>query len=405
MVLHMQVAAGVLMALAALVIAWILSGKKIPRRSPGKLFWWMFLLLLWPVGGVLLVSRWTEGLGTVTHLRDDFPWGLWKFNVLYGVALAAGGFVTAGAVYVFRLRPFYPILRTAILTAFLSYSFLGLISLLIDIGRPLNFWSPFIHWQHHSVLFEVFWCISLYTVVLTVEFSPILLERLRWNRLVRAIHAITLPSVIAGVILSTLHQSSLGSLFLIVPNKLLPLWYSPLLPVYFFLSAVATGVSMIILVSRISLRVLGKGPDSSTLVALSRAIPPVLLIYLFLRVIDVTARDAWVFIFRYPAQGLSFALEAGLLVLPVILLLNPRLSESRHSLNVAVASVILGVVLNRLNVAWFGLLTATGTIYIPSWQEIIVTVNLISYAVVIFGLAARYLPVFAHRRTAAPRMA
>ena len=401
----LQLAAAILMAVAAIAACWNLSGKKIPLRAPRQLFWWSFLLLLWPTGGALLVSRWTLGLGAVTHLQDDFPWGLWKFNVLYGVALAAGGFVTAGAVYVFRLRPFYPILRTAILTAYLSYFFLGLASLLIDIGRPLNFWSPFIHWQHHSVLFEVFWCIALYTVVLTVEFSPILLEKLRWNRLARSIHAITVPGVVAGVILSTLHQSSLGSLFLIVPRKLLPLWYSPILPLFFFISAVAVGISMIILVSRISLRILGKGPDPSTLASLARGIPPLLLIYLFLRVIDLTARDAWPFLFRYPPQGMSFILETAFLAFPAILLMNPRLQETRHSLTFASTGVILGVVLNRLNVAWFGLLPSAQTIYVPSWQELIVTLNLISYAVVIFGLAAKYLPIFEHANATSTRTA
>jgi Ni/Fe-hydrogenase subunit HybB-like protein len=394
----LYVTIGLIMALLAIIVCWLLSGKKLPGWRTRVIFWWLFLPVLWTTGGILLVSRWTEGLGSVTHLSDTFPWGLWKFNVLYGVALGAGGFVTAGLVYVFRIRVFYPILRTAVLIAYLGYTLLGLVSLLIDIGRPLNFWSPFVNWQHYSVLFEVFWCISLYTIVLTVEFSPILLERLGWNRVARSIHLITIPSVMAGVILSTLHQSSLGSLFLIVPEKILPLWYSPLLPLFFFISAIAGGMAMIVVVSLLCLRLLGKGPRPSVLVSLSRVISPLLIIFLFLRVIDLTVHNAWVYIFSYPFQGLTFVIEMAFFVLPVYILLYPRNRESQRALFFASACVVLGVILNRLNVAWFSLIPASSYVYIPSWKEMVITLNLVSYGVCIFSLAARHLQLFEHPR-------
>jgi Ni/Fe-hydrogenase subunit HybB-like protein len=269
-------------------------------------------------------------------------------------------------------------------------------ALLVDLGRYHQIWRPIFYWQHHSVLFEVSWCIMLYTGVLTVEFAPILLDKLGWERLSRAVHAITVPFVICGVILSTLHQSSLGSLFLIVPTKLLPLWYTPLLPVLFFLSALISGFAMAIFVSALSFWIFHKPLEPRVLTSLAKGMTPLLFIYLFLRIADLTARNAWMYVFRCPLQGFTFTLEMLLLTLPLFVVLKTRWSGRRRWAFAAAIPVILGVNLNRLNVAWIGLLPATHSHYFPSWIEITVVLNLLSFGVVLFGLAARYLPLFEH---------
>jgi Ni/Fe-hydrogenase subunit HybB-like protein len=204
-------------------------------RRPGA--WTGLLFLFLAAGAVVTVLRYTRGLGAVTNLSDRFPWGLWiGFDVLCGVGLAAG---------CFTLTRFQPIVRSATLTGLLGYS-LVVAGLLYDLGRPWNIWHPLVMWNPHSVMFEVSWCVTLYLTVLALEFSGVVFERLRWARAVAVQRAATPLLVMAGAILSTLHQSSLGAMYLIVPEKLHPLWYTPMLPVMFFLSAVVVGLAVII---------------------------------------------------------------------------------------------------------------------------------------------------------------
>jgi Ni/Fe-hydrogenase subunit HybB-like protein len=381
---------------AAIAACWLLSGRWFPRHLTSAVFGWLFLMVLWGLGGYALTSRYALGLGAVTNLSDQFPWGIWKALVLCGIAFAAGGFLTACMVYIFRIQTFYPILRPVVLAAYLGYMLSASGALLVDLGRYHQIWRPIFFWQHHSVLFEVSWCVMLYTGVLTVEFAPILLDKLGWKRTSHFVHAITLPFVICGVVLSTLHQSSLGSLFLILPNKLLPLWYTPMLPVLFFLSALISGFAMAIFVSALAFWTFRRPLQPRVLTSLAKGMTPVLLIYLFLRIVDLTARSAWRFAFEYPLQGYMFFLEMLLLTLPLFVVLHTRWSGRRRWAFAAAIPVIAGVILNRLNVAWIGLLPATGANYAPSWIETTVTLNLISFGVVIFGLAARYLPLFEH---------
>src|SRR5262245_29133729 len=198
--------------------------------------------------------RFFHGLGAVSNLSDQFPWGIWiGFDVLCGVGLAAGGFTLVATVHIFNIEKYKPILRPSILTAFLGY-LLVITALMFDLGRPYRIWHALIMWNPHSVMFEVAWCVMLYTIVLALEFSPLLLEKLGWVKPLRIVHMFTIPLVILGVILSMLHQSSLGSLYLIVPEKLYPLWYSPLQPFLFFLTALALGCAMTIFESYLSFR-------------------------------------------------------------------------------------------------------------------------------------------------------
>ncbi len=198
--------------------------------------------------------RFTGGLQSATNLSDSYPWGLWiGFDILCGVGLAAGGFTLCAVTHIFNIEKFKALTRPAILTAFLGY-LLVVFGLMYDLGKPYNIWHALIMWNPNSVMFEVAWCVMLYTTVLFLEFIPMALEKFKWARLLRIIRRVSIPIMVLGVLLSTLHQSSLGSLFLILPTKMSPIWYSPYLPVFFFLSAVGVGFAMVIFESFLSAR-------------------------------------------------------------------------------------------------------------------------------------------------------
>ncbi len=361
------------------------------------------VLLIWAAALWTLIRRFTEGLGSVTGMNDAAPWGLWiGTDVFAGVALAAGGFVIAATVHIFRIERFKPILRPTILTAFLGYVLVA-IALFIDIGRPLNWWHPLVMWQHHSIMFEVTWCVILYSTVLAIEISPVVLERLGLTTLLRLVKVTTIPVVIAGVILSTMHQSSLGSLYLIVPGKLYPLWYSPLLPVFFLISAVAAGMCVIIVESFFTAKVLKHGLEDSLMADLGRAAAIILFLYLIIKFADVTARDAWGFVLERKLQGGLFLLEMlGGVALPAILLSFSKFRNLQRGLLAASLMVMAGVVLNRMNVSWFGMSVHDQLNYIPTWMEIALSLAFVSVGTVIFFLAVHYLPVFPSTKVETP---
>jgi Ni/Fe-hydrogenase subunit HybB-like protein len=357
--------------------------------------WLTALGALWGITAIIAVVRFTQGLGAVTALSDRFPWGLWiGVDVLCGVALAAGGFVVAGSVHIFGVRRFHSVLRPAVLTAFIGY-LLVIAALMFDLGRWYNIWHPIIMWQPHSVMFEVAWCVMLYTVVLALEFSPVALEGMRWYRPLRIVQRVTLPLVIAGVILSTLHQSSLGSLFLIIPTKLSALWYSPLLPVFFFISAVAVGPAMVIVESTLSSRAFRRSLENDVLATLGKVSAWVLVLYLALKLADLTLRGSWAHAVIPTLQaGLFWAEITGGVLLPALLLFNPRVRNEAMPRFWSAVLIVSGVVLNRLNVSIFGLWQYKNAVYIPTIGEILITLSLIAAGVGAFAVIAALFPVF-----------
>ncbi|HKM91750.1 MAG TPA: Ni/Fe-hydrogenase cytochrome b subunit [Candidatus Acidoferrales bacterium] len=358
-------------------------------------FWKGVLAIILLAGAYATVLRFARGLGASTHLSDAFPWGLWiGFDVMCGVMLAAGGFTLTATVYIFHLEEFKPIVRPTVLTAFLGYV-LVVVALLFDLGRGYRIWHPLVMWNPRSVMFEVAWCVTLYTTVLALEFAAVLLEQLRLEKLLRIQHAIAVPLVIAGVLLSTLHQSSLGSLYLIVPDKLHPFWYSPLLPVLFFVSAVCVGLAMTIFESCMSSRHFGKQLELPLLVRLGRALLVAVLVYSVLRFEDLFQRGAYrLLAFRsYETNLLLLELIMGL-VIPIVLLLIPKVRQTAGGLYLASVLVLLGFVTNRLNVAITGMEGSAGVRYFPKWTEIAITASIIGVAFAIFALAVKYLPIF-----------
>ena len=367
----------------------------VPSRPVHTRFWYGVagILVLLFLG--VTVLRFAKGLGATTNLSDRFPWGLWiGLDVLCGVGLAAGAFTLMAIVHLLNLKRFEPIVRPAVLTGFLGYV-LVIVALMFDLGQPWRIWHALFFWNPHSVMFEVAWCVMLYTTVLALEFSPVVFERLRMDKARRIIHAISTPLVIAGVILSTLHQSSLGSLYLIVPSKLHPLWYTPLLPFLFYFSAIGAGIGMVILESHLSGRAFGRRLEMDLLEPLSRAMVVVLGCYGILRLMVVGRNGALRGLLQPGYEGWMFLIEMGLgVVLPELLLVFPAVRQSPRGLVTSSFLAVLGFVMYRLNVSVTGMEAAAGTRYLPSWMELAVSLGLVVIGFAVFVLAVRYLPIF-----------
>jgi Ni/Fe-hydrogenase subunit HybB-like protein len=363
-----------------------------PRRVG---FWPALVAVLLLLFAAVTVLRFSRGLGAVTNLSDQFPWGLWiGFDVLCGVGLAAGAFTLTAIVHIFNLRHFEPIVRPTVLTGFLGY-LLVIAGLLFDLGQPWRIWHALVFWNPNSVMFEVAWCVMLYTTVLAIEFSPVVFERLRLERPRRILRFVSTPLVIGGVILSTLHQSSLGSLYLIVPSKLHPLWYTPLLPYLFLISAVGAGIGMVILESYLSKRAFRRHLEMDLLEPLARGMVVALGVYGLLRVIIIVRSGAVAMLLHPGYEAWMFLLEMGVgVVLPVGLLLVDRVRRNPTGLVVSAVFAVLGFVMNRLNVSVTGMEGAAGVQYVPSWMELTVSLGLVALGFTLFAFAVRYLPVF-----------
>jgi Ni/Fe-hydrogenase subunit HybB-like protein len=358
-------------------------------------FWTGVLSLVFLSFCYVTFLRFSKGLGTVTNLSDKFPWGLWiGFDLLCGVGLAAGAFTLTAVVHLFNLKKFEPIVRPTVLTGFLGYSFV-ILALMFDLGQPWRIWHALIYWNPHSVMFEVAWCVMLYTTVLALEFSPVVLERFGFHAPARLIHEFITPLVIAGVILSTLHQSSLGSLYLIVPSKLHPLWYSQLLPLFFYVSAIGAGIGMVILESYLSGRAFGRHLEMDLLEPLARAMVVALAIYGLMRLQVIVRNGSYHDVLSLTYEGKMFLAEFILgVILPVALLAFHKIRTNPTGLVCGAFLAVLGFVMNRLNVSVTGMERAAGAHYTPSFMEIIISVALVGIGMAMFALAARYLPIF-----------
>ena len=364
------------------------------RRLPRLTFWQLVFFVVMAGGLYASYVRVMHGLGGATHLSDQFPWGFWiGFDVLCGVGLAAGGFTLAATVHIFNIERYKPILRPAILTAFLGY-LLVILALMFDLGRPYRIWHPLVMWNPHSVMFEVGWCVTLYTTVLALEFAPVVLERFHLVRALKAMRMVLIPLVILGVILSTLHQSSLGSLYLIVPEKLYPLWYTSLLPVFFFISALCAGLAMTIFESWQSSRAFGKHLELPLISSMGRLLAVLLSVYMTMRFLDLLHRGVLPLLARRRPETYLFLLEIALFIVPMFLLFRRKVYSNASALYGCAVMVLLGFVANRLNVSVTGVEAGSGVSYFPKWTEIAVTLFIVALGFAIFRFAVKYLPIF-----------
>ncbi|MFQ6091747.1 MAG: NrfD/PsrC family molybdoenzyme membrane anchor subunit [bacterium] len=367
--------------------------KKI--RIPKITFWRAVLLVILALGLYSTVLRFGKGLGAATNLSDQFPWGLWVgFDMLCGIGLAAGGLTIAAVIYIFNLKKYEPVVRPALMTAFLGYV-LEIVAVLFDLGRPYRIWHVIIMWNPRSVMFGMAWCVMLLTTVLALEFSPVVFEKFRLVKPLKIIRLLTIPLVVAGVVLTILHQSFLGALFLIVPGKLHPLWYSPILPLFFFISAITVGLAMVIFESFLSSRAFGRRLEFNLLVNLGPVIMLLLAFLLLLRVEDLVRLKALSAVFEFSYESVLFLTEIVLgMVVPMILLVVPKIRGNPTGLFSSALLVVLGFVLNRMNVAVTGLEAAAGGTYFPSWMEITITLAIVGSGLALFYGIAKYFPVF-----------
>jgi Ni/Fe-hydrogenase subunit HybB-like protein len=367
------------------------------------------LWLLVGIGTTVSLARFMRGLGAVTGLSDTAPWGLWiAFDVMSGVALAAGGFVIAAVVYIFHLQKYALFTRPAILTAFLGYVAVA-VGLLYDLGIPLNIWHPIIYPQPHSVLFEVAMCVMLYLTVLFLEFCPVILEHPRCNRsFLRRIHATlkraAIPLVVSGIVLSTLHQSSLGSLFLIVPERVHPLWYSPILWVLFFISAAGLGLMTIAAETLFSSWYFGHAKRIDLLAGLGKSASFVLFIYAGIRLGDLALRGKLGHVSDNTWQAKVFLLEIFLsALLPATLMAFRRIRSTATGIGIASVLTMVGMVGYRFDVCVVAFARAEGISYFPTWMEFAVTFGIVAAAMLVFIFFAERLSVYeaGHERHAA----
>lgn len=354
------------------------------------------------VGAALIVYRFSMGLGSATNLSQTTPWGLWiGFDMLCGVALAAGGYTIATAVYIFGLKEYKPVVRAAVLTGFLGYLF-AILGLIVDLGRPWNLFVPIVvSWGTTSVMFEVSWCVALYTTVLAMEFLPPVFEWLGW-RFARAwaVRA-TVGLTIAGVVLSTLHQSSLGSLFLTAPTRLHPLWYTPYIPVLFFVSSIAAGLSMVIVESSLSHRLFQTRVDRRVDLekissGLARAASIVMFAYFFLKLLGVAAGHSWGLLSTGYGQWFLVEIVGFVLVPSVLYAIGARRGRTTL-IRWTAAWTVLGIVLNRLNVSIIAYNWNAPERYFPTWMEVMVSLALITAGVQVFRWIVNRMPVLAEQ--------
>ncbi|MFT4301144.1 MAG: polysulfide reductase NrfD [Desulfovibrio sp.] len=372
------------------------------RPTPGNIL----TAIILTVGLIITIIRFTMGIGSVTNLSNTQPWGLWiGFDLLCGVALAAGGYFTTVACYVMGMKQFHSAVRPAITTAFLGYGFV-VVALLYDLGHPLRLPFMFFFPGTTSVLFEVGLCVATYVTVLLIEFSVAPLEWLsskypfliKWRKLV--VHA-TIVLTIFGVTLSTLHQSSLGALYLISPEKLHPLWYSPFMPMFFFVSSMAAGSSMVIFEGMFAHKGLHHYMDETHLreadgvvFSFARAASFILFAYFMLKLIDMLVQANLPYVFSgYGAWWLVEML--GFVLLPALLYAKGARDRNLTLCRIASANTVLGIVMNRFNVSMiaFNYNLPSAERYFPSIWEFCISIFVVTMIVTAYRFIIYHMPV------------
>ena len=380
-----------------------------PFLTPG-----VWVLIALAVNGLaFLAVRFLFGIGSVTNLSNQYPWGIWiGIDVATGVALAAGGFTTAALGHIMHRERYHAVVRPALLTAMLGYTFVAL-GVTVDCGRSYYIWHPLIYWNGESPLFEVGICVVMYLHVLYIEFLPVVVERFRGrvdlpgtlarfnapaerllSLLDRGLSSTMTFFIILGIVLSTLHQSSLGTLMVISGPKMNPLWQTPILPLLFLLSAISVGFPMVIVESMLASRSLGLKPEMDLLSRLGRITAPILAIYLAFKIGDLFVRDAFRNLMTLDAASVMFMIELALPAVALRMLASPGVRRSPPLLFTAAALVVLGVALNRINnflVAYTPPYAFKP--YFPSIGEISVTVGFVSLLVLFYRAAVLIFPV------------
>jgi len=403
--------------------------------SPGLII----LYSLAAIALILTIIRFFVGLGPISNLSDGYPWGIWiGIDIMAGIALTAGGMTIAALVHIFGGEKYRPVLRPALLTAFLGYV-LEIVALMVDLGRAIQIWHALIYWNNDSPMFLVCWCVILYATILAIELAPVIFEEFKMTRLQEIYPRISpwvsiivvsffvflmstilwgvialvvfsilwlvfrfaLPKgtalvvlIITGVVLSVAHQSSLGMVFLIIPQKLSTLWYSPLLPIDFLITAVAVGCAMVIVESQLSSKVFGFGLETHVIVGLAKALIWILALAIIFKLVTLIVYTGFAFV-ATGRQVFYYLVEVIVgLILPFILLLIPRIRHSARAIFYPATMVVFGVIMNRANVGWIGININNYQHYYPNILEILITLGIFSFGILLFYHVCKRFPVF-----------
>lgn len=359
--------------------------------------------LILSVGLPLIVLRFVHGLSFVTHASNEYPWGLFLgWGLFGGVPLSATGFVMATAYYIFGFRKYQPLVRLAVLTGFLGY-FFAVMYLMTDLGRPWRIYYPMaVGFGTASVLFLVAWHVATYMTVQLLEFSPAILEWLKSTRVRAWAIMITIAMTIAGIILSTLHQSALGAMFLLAPGKVHPLWYSSYIPVFFLASSVYAALAMIIVVSTLAAKFLRNRADQNFLgnldnltIGLGTGACVGMFVYFALKLIGVAHDNHWDLIAT--PYGYWFLVELlGFVLLPALILTYGVKIRSVFAVRLGAFMAVAGIILNRLNVSIIAFnWNLPGHLHhiIPPWREVAVVLAIATMHILIFRWILNRMPV------------
>ena len=369
-----------------------------PRPLGGNLLTPFTLLLgvLSAIAAVILLYRFFYGLGAVTNLNDGYPWGIWiAYDVVVGSAFACGGYAMALLVYIFNKGQYHRLVRPARLASLFGYTLAG-VSVIFDLGRWWNFWHIF--WpgyaQVNSVMFEVAVCISAYIVVMWIEFSPTFLEKLGMKDVKQKLNKLLFFFIALGVLLPSMHQSSLGSLLVIFGQQIHPLWQSGmLLPVIYLMTAILLGFAVVIFEATLSSTGFGRPLETKVLTPLSRIMFWLLAAYVVLRVLDLVFRGAFGSAFAASWQAFWFWVEMVAFVVPLVLLATEEARRSAAKLFAAAVLLMLGGMLLRINGFLVGYMTGEGWSYFPSFAELMVTVGIIAFEILAYIVIVRKYPV------------
>jgi Ni/Fe-hydrogenase subunit HybB-like protein len=354
------------------------------------------------IGIIILYIRFTQGLGSVTNLSQDFPWGFWiGFDVVTGVAFAGGAYIITFVVYIMRVEKYHSIMRVTVLNGLLAYIFYAG-ALMLDLGKPWNIINPIIgnSFGYNSVLFLVAWHFLLYMIAEFVEFSPVIAEWLKWEKIRKFMTALTLGAVIFGITLSTLHQSGLGALFLLAKSKIHPLWYTEFIPILFFVSSIFAGLSMIIFEGSISHKVFKHRINSKNHIAydeiilgLAKGAAISMFVYYFFKALIFIHGEEWTLINDF--WGVWFLVEViGFVLIPCFMFAYGVRNRSLGIIKVASVMTLIGIILNRLNISIIAFNWTAAVKYYPSWQEIVVTLMVIFTEIWVFRWIVTRMPVF-----------
>ncbi len=352
------------------------------------------------VGLVILVVRFTQGLGSVTNLNQQFPWGFWiGFDVVTGVALAGGAYVITFVVYVMKVERYHAIVRVTVLNGFLAYVFYAG-ALMLDLGKPWHIINPIIgnSFGYNSVLFLVAWHFLLYMTAEFIEFSPAVAEWLGARRIRRLMKSLTVGAVIFGITLSTLHQSGLGALFLMAKGKIHPLWYTEFIPILFFVSSIFAGLSMIIVEGTVSHRVLKDHMDAEhgefdkLIFGLARGAAVTMFAYYFFKALIFIHEHHWDLMGDF--WGYWYLVEiVGLTLVPCFMFAYGARHRSLGIIRAAAVLALVGVVLNRLNISLIAFNWFVPNHYYPSWQELWMTLSVVFAEIWVFRWVVSRMPV------------